>query len=433
MYCKKYKQYSGMCNDDLFCAVLKWIDNNKRFPELQKEIDFAKCSQSILEASVNHKALPRSIAKEIKKRSGTKQEKQQTLAYVTSEECVVADQNTQLRKLDAFVSSSDMYVRPYEHYQVCHTKDGFVYLKGRPTGNFSTMLATVVKYDAIDKVRKELPGEIVIRRGVDFSVVHNEKLYLINYDVEDQDTDNILVYDLKECVWSKLSPPEECRKHMKACQGAVVGDDLFFLDHRLHLFRVNKDKLERIPTPIECSKAKKEDSSLPVFSLTAVHRWLYIFAKEEGMKDVQVNCYDTALDIWTSIPASFQISVKKDYDILTVSSVMIENTIFVSVVTCYADEFVDSMLYEYSLLGDNAIRSILRPHLQYSDLHLSVVDVRKRLDSYVDAPVYHESTLYAEEEYEQSDSDYPYPGYLYGSEEEDRFGLGSEDDDDYEF
>ena len=61
-YFMKCKEYSGICNDDLLEAALKWIDNNEPFPELLQQIDFTKCPQSTLKAAVNHPAMPQNIA-----------------------------------------------------------------------------------------------------------------------------------------------------------------------------------------------------------------------------------------------------------------------------------------------------------------------------------------------------------------------------------
>ena len=225
MYIKKCKEYSGICNDDLLNVALKWVDNNEPFPELIQQIDLDKCSEDTLEDVESHRAVPQNIVAQNEKHLGTKQETE-TLAFITNRECVV-DQHGDMCQLDKFIVAQ---VR--DNYGTCYTPDGFVCVRKITAGKNGKVKVSVVKYDAVKQQRRNLPGEIFTESGPAFSIIHKEKLNLIGRHA----TGNILVYDLKKCAWSKLSLPEECRDHMKCCKGAVVGDELFFMDNQLHLF-----------------------------------------------------------------------------------------------------------------------------------------------------------------------------------------------------
>ena len=375
-YITKCKEYSGICNDDLLTAALKWVDNNEPFPELMQQIDLEKCSQGTLKTVGSHPAIPQNICTQNEKHLGIKQGKE-TLAFITAEKCVVVDQDGEMRQLDEFVvSSEDMDAT----YSTCYTHNGYVCINEIPTRDYSKAKVSIVKCDAQTQHRENLPGQRMIKTGTDFSVIHKEKLYLIGCIIG-----SILIYDLKKCVWSKLPLPEECKKHTKFCKGAVVGDDLYFMDNRLHLFRVKENKLERIQTEIKRTKAKKTDSRVPVISLAAVHhRWLYIFTKETGTDKIQVHCYDSALDTCTDAPESF--FYVGDKEISAVSTVLLENTIFFAgrVNFFFRDE---SVLYEYDLCNNLVCKS-KRSYPQKAAFHVSAIDVTKRLESYSDIPVY---------------------------------------------
>ena len=393
-YIKKCKEYSGIGNDDLLTAALKWVDNNEPFPELIQEIDLDKCSQVTLKAVKSHPAIPQNSAAQNEEHVGAKQEKE-TLAYISNRECVFEDQHGEMRQLDKFIVPHDALSS--STYGTCYTHDGYVCIEEVSGGDNTPVFVSISKYDAVRQQQRKLPGAI-LSESTTFSIVHKEKLYMIGK----YETGAILIYDLKKCGWFKLPLPKECRKHIEYCTGAVVGEELFFMDNRLHLFRVGKNKLERIQTSITRTKAKEIDSLVPDISLAAVHRWLYIFTKESGVANVEVNCYDTALGTWTDIPVSF--SVNETSIMQPVSSVMFENTIyFLGHVACYFGDPWEPALYEYDLLNGTVKESRRSLPRKPDFIHVSVIDVTKRLEQYSNAPKYSDSDRESASDSEDSD------------------------------
>ena len=324
-------------------------------------------------------------------------------------EGVVLDDSAQMRCLHAyeFDFDHDCNLTPY---RLCYTCNGYIFIKGTIIdNNWNRVRTTIGKYDAVKNECTELPGmEIRTNASITFSIIHKERIYIVPW----HEPYHISYYDMEEHSWSKVSMPEECREHISSFNGAVVGDDLFCMDDRLHFFRVDKDKLERIHTEIKHQECKGSYQRVSFFSLTAVHHWLYVFTQDHNSDRVQVYCYDTTLGISTTIPVFFHLD--PDYFALPhTSSIMFENKIyFVGSITrdVGTTECRLYMLYEYNLLDDTFKRSS-RPHPKVTNFQLSVIDVAtKLLEPESTIPVYAES-LTSENEVaidaeEESDNDY---------------------------
>ena len=365
LYFKKCKPYSGISSDDFLHAAVMWMAENERFPELIRQIDLKKCSQSALRAARNHPAVPIvTLLKNCKKGKQKKQSKQQTLAYVTVRECIVNDENKQRRILDKYEEFN--YETFSNRRKICTTPNGYMFVK-EERFNSTIALASINKYDRATRKTTRLPGVEVKKPGVGFSIIHKNRMYIVCND----ESRYIFFYDLKRCGWSKIPVPEESQSSdMNPWKAAVVGDDLYFMNLRLHLYRLGNGQLQRIKTEIN------EIYEMYGFysCLTAVHRWLYIFtALHDGPKNLEVYCYDTESGFWTDIQTDFTL---REHGTGFESSIMFENKIyFVSHLT--GEEFAPT-LYEYNLC-DDSIEESSRYYPWISRFYVDVIDVATKM------------------------------------------------------
>ena len=247
LYFKKCKPYSGISSDDFLHAAVIWMAENEPFPELITQIDLKKCSQSALKAAVSHPAIPPSVItrlKNCKKGRRKKQEKQQTMAYITSRECVFVCKNAQLRWLHKYEEFDHLTFM--DTHKVCYTCKGYILVKDAKVDDLEVdecyARATNYQYDEANKELTQLPGAAVKESGVWFSIIHKDRMYMVS----DCERDYIFFYDMKKCFWSKLLVPEESKTSTNQWSAAVVVNDLFFMNNQLHLYRLGKNKLERI-------------------------------------------------------------------------------------------------------------------------------------------------------------------------------------------
>ena len=158
-YITKCKEYSGIYNDDLLTAALKWVDNNEPFPELMQQIDLEKCSQGTLKAAAKHPAMPQNIIAQLENFDNGKRETQPTLVYVMIEEGIMVDNGAQLRSLHKYEIDHEQEC-DLDPHRVCYTDNGYVFIKevddnNLPAGQVRT---TINKYNAITGESIELPG-----------------------------------------------------------------------------------------------------------------------------------------------------------------------------------------------------------------------------------------------------------------------------------
>ena len=395
-YLKKCKQYSGISSDDLLHAALKWMDHNEPFSELIQQVDWKKCSQTALKSAAKHPAISQNTVAQYENFDGMMQEKEKTVAYITYDECVIVDNDAQLRILDQYDYDLDDE-SDFIPYRFCYTHNGYVFIKDEIFDRNIPYQArtTIVKYDAMKEEFTNLPGVGIRRPEIEFSVIHQERLYIVPWN----NRDHISVYDMKAYCWSNLFIPEECRDHLSSFTGAVAGENLFFMDNRLHLFRVGKENLERIHTEIKLKhqEFKFNYNHVHFFNITAVHHWLYIFAKEYRIDKGQVYCYNTISGVWTTIPVFFRMDHRNFFSF---SSVLIENKIyFAGSVDRYVSkrEYFPNALYEFNPV-DNTVRRSTRPCPKFAHSQMSVVDVpTKLLAPDPNAPIYTESLSVEEE------------------------------------
>ena len=351
-----------------------------------------KCSPCALEAAVKRSDTPQDVVALIKKCNITKQQKQQTLVYMTCDGCHAVDKTGQCREFEAY---DDKCVIDHV-YNVCNTPDGYVFIKEEHSREKSTgkkfSSTSIFKYDAIEKRTSQLPGVSVMeldytgyikrrrRRNVVFSIIHKDTIHTISRYKQDQ----ILSYDMKDHSWSKTPFPKESL--YDRWTPAVAGDDLFFMNGQLHLYRLRQGKLERIHSELNESNS---DDVMFFFSMTGAHRWLYIFAApfkryfyesddndeddEDGFKVSEVHCYDTASGIWTKVPVDFKISDSEAA--CPSSSVMFANKIYF--LHQIDDESIHRILYEYNLVNDS-VTETTRPNPD-RDFYLAVKDVSEEM------------------------------------------------------
>ena len=392
-YFEMCKLYAGISSDDLLQAALKWMEENEPFPELMQQIDLMKCSPSALEAAVNRSDTPQDIVALIKKCNITKQQKQQSLVYMTCDGCYAVDKTGQCREFEAYDDKCDID----DVYNVCNTDNGYVFIKEEHSFEKGTghelVRRSVFKYDAIKKDTTQLPGVSVLRLdfgrlmkgNIAFSIIHKDKIYTTSQ----YEHDHLLSYDMKDHLWSKIPFPKE--SYRDRWTAAVAGDDLFLMNGQLHLYRLRQGKLERINTELN-----KSNSTMLFFSMTAVHRWLYIFAvpymrcddddeDDEDDKDDgddfevrEVHCYDTASGIWTNIPVECFWIHNSEAGFAS-SSIMFGNKIyFINNINAEKKpKSVHQKLYEYNLVDDDVNES-RRPYPNM-DFYLAVKDVSEEM------------------------------------------------------
>ena len=287
---KKCKDYSGISSDDLLQAALTWMERNEPSLELIQEIDLRECSQNALKAVMNHSAMPQNIVTLLENCDKVKPEKQQTMVYVTENECIMLDKNAQRRVLEGYGYEEIIYDF-LNSYKVRYTNNGYVVVDIEiVTGDNGDQygVQTISKYDATKKETTKLT-ETEEDCGVDFSIIHKDQIIIVTGHTE---SECFVSYDLKDCFWSKIAWPKDTQSERK-CEwmAAVAGDDLFFINDHLQLYRLDNGNLKRIHAEHSTSYSK-----MRLFSITAVHRWLYIFAMADD-NDFKVYCYDTASGI----------------------------------------------------------------------------------------------------------------------------------------
>ena len=360
IYLKKCTDYSGISSDDLLQAALTWMERNEPSLELIQEIDLKKCSQNALKAVMNHSAMPQNIVETF---TTVKPGKQQTMMYVTLNECIIVDNNAQMRALEGYNYDSSSSDYSYlNSYRLRHTNNGHVLIEEEivtDSNGYDCEHMIISKYDATTKEIIKFPGTID-ESGVVFSIIHKDRIYINTGSFE---FERFLFYDMKDRFWSYIPWPEDTQSEDDSeWMAAVVGDDLFFINDHLELYRLDNEDLERIH-----EKHSNSYSKMLLFSITAVHRWLYIFAMTNN-SDFKVYCYDTASGIWTDkITISGDLRTKARYGI---SSIMFANKIYM----VGRDNLESRKLFEYNLLNDTVIESS-RPCPQTEDFHLEVIDV----------------------------------------------------------
>ena len=385
-YFEKCKQYSGISSDDLLQAALTWMKLNEPFPELIRLIDLSKCAESTLETAANHPAMPRNIVP-VTEFDETVEDKEQTLVYVTDDRSVFVDRSGQQRVLLEIEYGSPFSFAT--NHRVCHTNDGYMLIDEAifQDNNQKHWKTYIAKFDTTKDELEILPGDYEGKTNVCFSIIRKDKVFVF------PGLDNYLLsYDLKENMWSKIVLPEELEKdlYIPSCEAAVIDDDLYFTDSRgsrLCLFRLHEGKLEQIQTDFQ-----QPDAEIDYVSITAVHRWLYIFARTARDTPLHVHCYDTSSGIWTDIHVDFSIHHEMDVP----SSMVFENKIYFlghSGTDCFLARF-----YEYNLANDR-IQKTTRPYPRCTRFHLSVIDVAKgMLEVNSEANIYREEQIWYEDD-----------------------------------
>ena len=356
-YFKRCKQYLGISNDDLMQASLTWMEANESFPQLLQEVDVKKCTPRALEDATNHPAMPPNVVTPIANCDDRNQEKHQTWVYLTSEDGVIVDTNDEMHVL--FTYSPFVYDMSENTYRLCVTENGYTAIE-QQSGPFDPLTRlTVFQYDAT-KQENTTSQELQVEESCfEFLAIHKSSIYMAH----NHGPSDILVYDMKDNIWSKVQVPEE--SSARCWRAAVVGNGIFFLSSQLHLYCLCEGKLERI-----FSEFNKSSFEMDFFSITAVHRWLYIFAGVSE-KSFNVHCYDTESGIWTDI--SLTRSRLEDWDQeSSESSIMFENKIYFVGHACENSFFPD--LYEYSLC-DDYFKETTRTHPQSCRFRVVVADV----------------------------------------------------------
>ena len=372
-YFKRCKQYSGISSDDLLQAALTWMEDNETFPELIQQIDLKKCTPSALENVLNHPGMPQNIGAPTENCEDRKQEKQQTMVYVTNETGIIVDANGQMHALHHYDFSND-YETFSNTFKVCYSDFGYILVKEEwredndqerhDVGDDEEGHAqiSISRYDAVTKETIHLPGAEVKVPGVHFSIFHNDKIYMFSYHMSGA----ILFYDMKDHLWSEILIPDDSSG--KRWRGAVVGNDLYFLNSKLDLYRLHKGKLERICTEELNIYFFRDYVEFQHISITAVHRWLYIVAALG--KKIDVYCYDTESGIWTDVSVDF--AFRHDTGPGDDSSVLLENKIYFT--RCPERWEVSLQLYEYNLC-DDCIEESTKPIPEESNFHVALTEV----------------------------------------------------------
>ena len=364
MYFRKCTQFLEFCRNDLLWAALIWMDNNEQFPELVQLIDLDRCSRRALEAAIGRAVMPQLIATQIEgvlEKRDMKQDKEQTLVYIAYDESVIVDKYECLCLLDKF--NFDYDTDEMTTYNVRYTDDGYVFVH-EITDDDSKVQVTIRKYDTVKGEFTTLPGEKVKKLGITYSIIHKSNFYMISR----YDKDSVFCYNMKTHVWSEISVPAECSDHLHSWKGAIVGDDLYFMDRELHFFRYSEEKFERIRTEMKRTDIK-EHSRVRDFSITAVHRWLYIFAMTYDREDLQVYSYDTTSGIWTDILIDFSFG----HDLGCMTTTMFGTKIYIAGLLYCLSGF-----YEYDLL-DDLVKESTRLCPKTTNFHMSVINVPTNL------------------------------------------------------
>ena len=89
---KACKLHSGISNDDLLQAALKWMEDNEPFPELIEQLDLTKVVTLHWKMPLNVNFCL-GILLNINDSGSTKQEKQQTVVYITAHGGVIPVNN----------------------------------------------------------------------------------------------------------------------------------------------------------------------------------------------------------------------------------------------------------------------------------------------------------------------------------------------------
>ena len=340
------------------------MEENEPFPELIEQLDLTKCSHIALEDAMKREVLPQNTVELINDSGNLKQEKQ-TMVYITAHRGVIVDENDQMRILHKYDSYD--FEELSNNYKVCYSDNGYVFINEEwHCTNGQEVQITIGRYDAATKETTHLPGAKVKLPGVSFSILHNDRIYVITKGK----SEHILFYDMKNYFWSKILILKESLSNR--WRAAVVGKDIYFLNSKLQLFHLHERKLERVSgdelTKNDILLALNLQLDTVVFSIAAVHRWLYIFV---AYSTFHVYCYDTESGIWTDIPMNFKppSCSKHDSWLAHETAIMFENKIFFSI---YDYKNCHLKLYEYDLCKD-CVKESTRPSPKF--FHLAIADV----------------------------------------------------------
>ena len=378
-YFKKCEQYSGTSHDDLLKAVLAWTERNEQWPELIQPI-MKKCSQSLNDmvnhppmAKLKHLQTEQSRTNNLREQSLTYQDSedqifshenccvksaikenphnqsptdkkpqrqplmlskskdssklQQTLAYRTSDKCLLVDEDGGLRE---FKPTCWYDWTPDNPHSICRTDQGFdIWIKDTSTG-CDIVETTLYKYTTTDGRIKKISDKYNRKPGIELSIFHHNNLYIIP-----SATSKFMVcYNMDKNEWSLILLPAQVHG-VTAWRAAAIRNNLFFMNSKLNLYRLTSGHLEKMETKI--------NRSFPVktFTMNAIHNWLYFIMLHTGK--ITTYCYNPAANLWTTVNSSLKGLLPRSLD---------SATVFGNKIYATGCNFLGSTMFEYNLATD---------------------------------------------------------------------------------